>query len=315
MRINHEWLSVNASRSYPVATETSKTDTTDTFTIPDDFILGIYLPISTGLNVEPGRFFIRSIGVFSAGFRITLGYDDGSADSLTVATAIIPRATHQEYDDYTLVGQDDFEESTGRIVIGSLTTILKSPPGEYTFTLDAARLEADAIQPMIQYVSGLVLVNGNDRTGRLYGDIELTAGNNIRFTVSDADTPHPSIRIDAISGEGLNEDCACDEAEGQPVLTINGIAPDTSGNFTLLGGTCVQITTITNGLKLIDTCSKPCCDCPELEALTDELQFFGSEARTTQNFINRLTSSVDNMLNVILGSTIRDESCIECTTE
>jgi hypothetical protein len=312
MLLNNEWGNANEARSYPLAADATKLDITGGFAVPDDFIIGVYLPINAGLNVQPGKFFIRSLGVFSAGFRITVAYDDGTDSPPTVATAVIPRATHQEFDTYSLSGQGDFADSVGQIVIGRLGTILKSPPGEYFFTLAGSRLEADAIQPMIQYVSGLVLVNGNNRSKRLVGDIELVAGNNMRFTVSDADTAQPKIRVDAIAGEGLNESCVCDEVSGIPIKTINGIAPAANGNFTLLGGTCVEISAITNGLKLVDICSAPCCDCPELAALTDELKFFGSEARTTQNFINRLTSEVDNMLNVILGSTLEDQGCIVC---
>lgn len=313
--INQQWLSSNGQRSYPIASSASKTDLTGAFEIPDDFILGIYLPIHAGLNVQPGKFYISSLAIFSAGFRITISYDDDTDSPPVVATAVVPRATHVENNTYNLIGQDDFIDTAGQIVIGRLSTVLTRPPGEYAFDLEGTQLEADAVQPMIQFVSGMVLVNGNNRSSRLTGDIELVAGTNIQLTVTDAATANPKVRIDAIAGEGLNEDCVCDEITTEPIRTINGVPPTANGNFTFLGGTCVNITAIDNGLKFIDECSQPCCDCPELTALTEELEFFGSEARTTQNFINRLTSNVDNMTNVILGSVLGDSSCLDCSTE
>jgi hypothetical protein len=160
-----------------------------------------------------------------------------------------------------------------------------------------------------------VFINGTQRTSRFTGDIELIAGSNIRFTVLDGNTRSPRIRIDAIEGEGLTDSCECDETVGPPIRTINSIPPTLDGNFTFLGSECVDISSLANGLKFVDRCSKPCCDCPELTALVQEQQFFGNEARTTQGFVNRLASAVDNMSNIILGSTLNDESCLSCETE
>src|SRR5690606_33194577 len=99
-----------------------------------------------GLNVQPTKFFIRNISIFSAGFRIVVAYDDGSDSPPVVATAVIPRATHREYDSYAMPGQGDFEDTRGRITIGSLASISALGPGGYTFTLAGTRLETDAIQ-------------------------------------------------------------------------------------------------------------------------------------------------------------------------
>ena len=49
---NLEWLNHNSQRSYPLAEDATKTDITGTFTLPDDFILGLYFPIHAGLDVD-----------------------------------------------------------------------------------------------------------------------------------------------------------------------------------------------------------------------------------------------------------------------
>lgn len=311
--INIEFLNSNALRAYPLSETASRVDLTGTFTIPDDFILWLRLPINAGLNVQPGKFFIRTIAVFGAGVLITVAYDDGTEDPPTVATATIPKSTHTEYAQYRMPGVGDYEDAEGRIVIGSPRALKALPPGEYTFSPENGKLEADAILPMIQYVSGLVLVNGADRSDVLRGLVELQAGDNIRLTVTDADTGTPRIRIDAISGENLSETCVCDENEGPPIRTIDGIGPDpVTGNFQLEGGNCVTFSPLPNGLKLTNECSPPCCDCPELASLTQELELLGSEARTVQGQVGRVETVVQNLANVILGSTLNDQGCFTC---
>jgi hypothetical protein len=313
--LNREWLDSNAARSYPLTAESTKQDVAGAFTIPADFILGIYLPVHAGLDIEPAKFFIRSINISGPGYRITIAYYPGVGDPITVAEAVIPKATHTEYRGYQLIGQGDFADSQGQIVIGRLENLAHLPAGQYLFDFGATQLETDAIQPLLQYVSSLVVLNGSDRSERLYGDIELEAGNNVRITVTDGDTSHPKIRIDAIQGEGLNQDCVCDETQATPIRTINGIAPDASGNFTLQAGTCISIDALTAGLRLTNTCSQPCCGCPELDSLIGELNQLGSEARTTSAFVARLQPEVQQMSSVVLGSRLSDTGCITCEAD
>lgn len=309
---NIQFLNANAQRAYPLTQAATKLDTSGTFEIPNDFILGVYLPVHAGLNVQPHKFYISSIAIFSAGVRITISYDDGGSGTI-VATAAVPRSTHTEYAEYTLVGQGDFEDTHGRIVIGSLNAIAALPAGAYEFNWDGAQLEVDGIWPMIQYVSGLVFVNNGQRSARLVGDVEIVAGSRLRFTTADVDTPNPKVRWDVIDGENLNQDCECTDVLGTPIRTINGEPPTPAGDFTLASGDCIELMPTTHGLTLKNTCAKPCCDCPELRNLTDELKFFGSEARTVDGFVRRLQSLADTTTNVILGSTLNDESCIECS--
>lgn len=313
---NIEWLNENSQRSYPFTEAATKTDTTGEFTIPDDFILGIYFPVHAGMDVLPDKFFVRKIAIFGTGFAISLAYDDGSGDYPIVATAQIARATHAEYDSYVLPGKNDFDDSVGKIAIGSLTTIDSLPPGQYLFAPADGEVEPDALWPMIQYVSAVVLRNGAEVSERLQGDLELIAGNNIALTPIIVPGQRPQVRIDAIDGEGFNEECICDdETQGPCIRTINGIPPTIDGDYTVLGSTCLDVEPITNGIKLVDVCSEPCCGCEELEALTRELELLGPAQTTVRGFVNRLQSEVTAFHQTILGSLLADEGCQSCTIE
>jgi hypothetical protein len=90
------------------------------------------------------------------------------------------------------------------------------------------------------------------------------------------------------------------------------VTPLPDGNFRLGGDDCVQITPITGGLSISNSCSQPCCGCQELDRLNGQLDRFGDALTTLQNFSSRLGAEVTNMGLVVLGSRIGDVGCTSC---
>ncbi len=156
-------------------------------------------------------------------------------------------------------------------------------------------------------MSSITLVNGHDTSPPITGDILFTAGANVRLVLGGNNT----IRFDAIDGAGLTESCDCsgETPLPPPLRTINGIPGDAHGNFTFRGNDCLTISGIDNGLALADVCSAPCCGCPELDALTRELAFFGNEAAALRGFVNRLSGSFGQFDTVVLTSKLNDLPC------
>lgn len=308
---NIEWLNANSQRAYPLTEAATKLDTTGSFKIPDDLILALYFPVHAGVAVEPEKFYVKNVTVFATGVNVTIGYDDGS-EFPTVASAAVPLAGHTEYRSYALPGAGEFDDSVGKVVFGQPSAIKGLPPGSYDFAPAAGRLDVDCIRPVIRGVTSVVLVNNGERSEKLTGVIELNAGSNIRLSVAAAGAVN-TVRIDAIKGEGLTRDCVCDDAtDGPCIKTINGIPPDDNGNFIIQGDDCLIPQGITNGVKLVDQCSKPCCGCQELEAVTRDLERFGSAATSLENYLNRLEGSVNRMNLTVLGSRLNDRGCREC---
>ncbi len=308
-----EWANHNANRNYPLTSRASAVDTTGLITLPRSFLLSAYLPVNAGLDVQPDKFFLRSLLIDPSGYNLGIAYDDESDDPPLVASVNIAHNTHTENRSYTLVGSADFEDSVGHVTIGRLEEIDALPPGRYLFDAAAGELEPDCIRPLIRGISSITLVNGTDRSEKLFGDIELVAGNNMRLTPLVVDGQDPQIIISAISGEGLNEDCVCEEQElGPCIRTINGIPPLPDGNFRFVGNDCLQITPLTHGLAFADTCSKPCCGCAELDKINKQLDRFGDGLTTWQNWASRLSAEVSQMSMVVLGSRLGDTNCLEC---
>lgn len=308
---NLDWLVHNGQRKYPLTLDSTCRDDSDSFEIPTDFILGLDLPTHTGLDVSSARFFIKHIGAYAGGYSIIVGYQPAAGDAINVASALIPRPTHTRYTTYALGGIGDFSDTVGKVTIGNLDNIDQQPPGFWTFSLANARLEPDAIRPMLRGVAALVVVNGDQRSAPLYGDIELVAGANILLVPIVESGKDPVIRISAISGEGTIEDCACegDAAQIDPIKTVNGVPPTPTGDFNLIGSDCVQIVPITNGLRLVNTCSKPCCGCDELERITEDLERLKAQATTVQAFVDRLLEATSVMDTIVLASRIGDRGC------
>lgn len=310
---NVQWLNQNSQRSYPLTDWATKRDESDSISIPNSFIVALYFPVHAGQDVEPQRFYIQTLGVFPTGFNIGIGYNDGSSSPPLVASVNVAKSTHTENRSYALAGSGDYDDSVGKIVIGRLDEANDLPPGQYDFEYDGGALESDAIRPMIRGITSLTVVRGLERTERLYGDIELVAGNNMRITASQVGSEAPQITFSAIEGEGLNEECVCEEElEGPCIRTINGIPPLPDGNFRLIGDDCLLVEAIANGVQILDDCSEPCCGCEDLQAIVDQIDRFADGVVTVQNFANTLGSEVTQFHQVVLGSRLSDQGCIEC---
>lgn len=305
---NLQWLNHNSQRSYPLTDWATKVDTRGAIKLPDSFLVALYLPISATNDVNAGRFFLKNLLISPTGFNILIGYQPASGDPVDVAGANIARASFAPNRSYALGGIDQFNDTIGHLVIGSLDEIDKLPPGFYTFNLAGGALEPDAIRPAIRGISRLRVQNNAEISDYIYGDVTLVAGTNIRLSVAYT-AEDTKVIFDAISGSNMNADCVCPSpTSGECIRCINGVCSD-NGSFTIISNECVDITPGSNSLTFTDTCAKPCCGCAELEELNLQLDLFANGVTTLQNFVSRLGAEVAQMSLVVLGSKLNDSGC------
>jgi len=313
---NLEFLNHNAQRSYPLTDDSRKIDTTDSFTLPDDFLVGMDIPVSTAMDMESGRFFIRQVGLFASGVQLIVAYDSQSSASVVdVATALISVAGFTRNKTVPLNGIEPYDDIIGKVVIGRLDTILTQPSGLFEFTLNDTRLEPQVVRPMIRGITSLSVSNSVGAiSDRYYGDIELVAGSNIQLSVIPGSS-YSQIIISAISGEGTINTCVCegDAVDTPCIKTINNVAPTTDGNFNFIGNDCIEFVPLANGVKVIDKCCSPCCGCPELEAITKDLERFANQRSLLELFVNQLATEVATFDTTVLGSRLGDRRCLTCS--
>lgn len=309
---NLEFLNHNRQRSYPLTADSTKTDVTGSFRIPDDFLVGMDIPMSSSMDMTTGRFFIRQLGLFASGVQLTLSYDNGG-QIMDIGTALIPEATQQNAV-VALGGIDPFDDVNGKVVIGKLSTIFEQPTGLFNFTLDDTRVEPQAVRPMLRSITSLQIADAAGATSsRLYGDIELVAGSNVQLsTVVTAE--ETQIIISAISGEGTIENCVCEGAAAgsEPIRTINGVSPTPDGNINILGDNCLTFAAVENGIQADDACCAPCCGCEELEQITRDLEQFNIQRASLETFVNNLVSENTEFSVNILGARLGDRKCLTC---
>lgn len=284
------WYNQNSQRAYPLADQATKKDTTSSFTLPDDLIVDLILPVSYAANQSPASFHLMEVGVFGSGVTIKIGYNNVEVCKVSISS------THVENSSYFMYGTGDFSDSIAKITIGSLDATMEYG-GVFQFDLEGGVLVPTCIRPDVRGVSSLKFQNGTDLSDPYYGDIELLAGSNIKLSDESG-----KIRIDAISGENLNTDCGCAEDADRPlpdpIRTINGVvAPTVDGNIYVQSDRCITITNETNGLKLADVCSDPCCTSEELEKLLEDQRQLNKDIRlnyiTLKELENRLLRMSD----------------------
>jgi hypothetical protein len=311
---NLEFLNHNAQRSYPLTADATKRDTTGSFQIPDDFLVGLDIALSPAMDMETGRFLIRQVGLFASGVQLIFSYDNG-VEVIDVATALVPFSAAPERN-FTvgIGGLGNFDDITGKLVVGKVSTIQDQPTGLYEFNIAGSRIEPQAIRPMIKGISSLRVVPAIGEGGdRLYGDIELVAGNNIQLSTV-ATASETQIIISAIDGEGTVESCVCEGAATNIpcIKTINGIGPTIDGNFNFIGDDCLNFSGIENGLQVTDACCAPCCGCDELESITRDLERFNAQRATLETFVDNLLAENITFSTTVLGARLGDRKCLTC---
>ena len=294
-----QWLNSNSLRKYPIIDDATCQDVTGSFTIPNDFIVDLLIPISLAGTLDPDGFYISDLAIFGQGVVITISYWNDGASPATMSSGknvvgtVSVSATHVENSSYFIHGSGEFTDSVGRITIGKLDTIL-SYGGAYSFALAAARLVSTTIRPDVKGISSIRLVNGSDISDPIYGDIELVAGTNVLLEVSG-----DQITINAIDGLNLTTSCGCadtsDVSDIPCIKTINGVAPSTNGNITITSTECVSVTSTIGGLYINDQCSTPCCTSAEINKLLEDQTQLNVDIRTQSVTLQQLDGKLSEL--------------------
>jgi hypothetical protein len=288
-----EWLNENASRAYPIKEDAIRSPVSDTGNILSDVQIPNFILVDMVLTL-PGptalRVYLSQLAY--VGDLLTFVFRDEN-DEQIVSLTVTP-STHPKNQSYSFAGVGSYEDCRGAIVVGDLSDLRRDlAEGLYNFTLVTAEIEPRVIRPDLRGIRSLQIENSGEESALIYGHVRLLAGNNVQLSYMEDDN---SIRIDGVDGTGFNEDCECEDALGQSnlVRSINGIPIE---DVIIQGdGECVEVTTSGNVITIRDKCSEPCCDCPELEFLTESLKIVDSTLSRLDTYSQELETRINTFV-------------------
>jgi len=287
--MNAEWLNENSLRAYPIKEDALRMPVDDNGVILTDILLPNFILVdmilttaeSTGLQVYLAQ-------LAYVGDLLTFVFKD--ADDNQIVSITVTPSTHTKNQSYNFAGVGSYEDARGAIVVGDLTHLVSAlAEGLYTFTLETAELEPRVVRPDLRGVRSLQTVNQGIESGLIFGHVRLIAGFNVRLSYDESEN---AIRIDGIEGAGLNEACDCEDVLGQTnvLRTVNGIPIE---DLVIQGdGQCVDVVTSGNVITISDKCSEPCCDCPELEFITESLKILESTIARLEGYSQELETRI-----------------------
>lgn len=285
---NMEWLNGNAERAFPFKEDVSLRDVNSIIKVPNRLIVDMVFVVPAGADY---RYYMKSLMYGGSHINIVLSDESGN----TVSSVTVDLSTHTRNKAYTMSGEGSFTGAVGRIALGDLSNLSADlPVGVYQFSLDDAEFELRTVRPDLRAVYSMTAVTADGTvTDAIQGAVRLISGANIRLTYVPAAGGDPAgIRIDATGNDDYDEDCECDsKVTPLPCIrSINGVGGDvTSGRVDLVSMTpCLTIGVENGSIVLTDTCSQPCCGCPELEFITDRLKLLEDSINKIEAFQSEL---------------------------
>jgi hypothetical protein len=295
---NLSWNQFNESRRFPLLYGCSAISDDGHFIIPDDLITGLYLSYGTSAVFEqPGLFYIGNIVYFRSGFSLSVFYRDINNTETRVAETTVDLTANPRPSTAVLLGVNN-SFLHGFIVLGQLSGLEKQPAGEWAFTPEAATIDPFCIRFVAKELSALYIRNENRTVGPFYGEVILSAGDRIRLDGKTADNLFNCLER-PVSDTGTEVVITAIPEEIQnttAIRTINGIAPDASGNITFVGRSCLEIKPEgEHTLIFDDKCSEPCCTCTELVPIEEKTKELQQSTQDLGSRLEALTVQVDFM--------------------
>lgn len=311
-----EWLASRLAMAYPLSDDASMVSN-DGRLVPTSFLadMSLNVPPSSDENYAY-NFFVSSISFTGSYVNMEISYMPSSGDPFVCGLVYnIPSDVNTTTDiaDRTFLisaaadlpaAYSYLSSLYGTVVIGTCQDIVQGVM--FTMTLDAGRILNTCIH------SGLACVSSIKANGiSLTGDIIIQAGDGIEFETSVNEAGNTVLLIkkaDTGTEQGYDSVDAVVEAVkakfGSPVMTLNGIIPDSEGNITLNGLDCSSVEAAGAGtLVLSNPCSTPCCGSTSTTELSQGLA-------TLELSLDMLTSHYESLANNINAIASRLSSVI-----
>lgn len=288
------WLNENSLREYPFhegcglrPNDSAGALVENGWSIPNCLLVDLSIAVSG--SMAGALLYLGQLSVVDG--SVTLVFCDAAGER--VMSLYATKEGHSTYGSYGVSGTGSFADARGVACLGDLEAFFdQTPDGLYSFSPEETRIEPTCIRPSAVGVRSLRAVDASGYTSlRLFGDVSLVAGENVRF---DYDPEENALIVSADPNAGYSESCDC--GDGQPfVRSINGIAVE---DVTIVGDDCVSVTADGGIVRIGDECSKPCCGCAETTFINQTI----NDLQTSVNALAGNVSSLGDRLSTFVTS-------------
>lgn len=303
----NEFANRSADSKYPLHPAATGVDTTGAFTIPNDFLVGLYLSVPADSGFSPESFHVRQIIYTRARCSVVIGAVSGTTTLAVgqfdvIETQAAAQLLTYGYAFSTFTAADAYAEFTGRLMVGGLDSLKLQPQGVYQFTPITAGISVDCVRPKLRHISAFEVVNNSGQVFRLTGIVRLTGGTNANVRIA-VEGGQRVVVFDAVDGSQLNDQMNCQQITSTTIKTVNGLPGNSDGEINLIGSRCLEIAPQQQGLQLTNGCSEPCASCEEAQALKSLVDPFVTQVPTLTSLINRIDIMVSQLQSNIAMST------------
>ena len=320
-----EWYTENASRRYPLATLVPEEGFTPTGldddgqVLPNSLLIGLQMTVPRSmLAARPAgsesiydsladeyRIYLSSVVITLDRVEITFTTKSGKnvaqaiwspsvelqglpVHGVPIAPIPVPEDENIGVDrisGFVFLGPDSMWQQSAGVYTYTNSNIVNSMVHEACIGVDAG-----------DHVTGLV-VNGE----RLTGDITIKAGESVQLNV-DTSTNTITVGFNVSQAEGIQNQqqlvTAVSSSYGEPVVSINNVKPDSSGNFTLSSPDgSLSMTELDNGLAIQSTVGEECCDKDALTGLLENVQTLNEKVGREDAFLQAVEQVVNALQN------------------
>jgi len=269
VKANKEWLDSNNDRVYPFREGVSLSN--GEVALPKDFIIDA---VFSGTD-EALRYRLNYIEV-GVGF-IQCGLGDNNGNFLGVIN-VSPSAVKHTVQFFQ---PEEDRPVRGRVVFGSgISTVAAFEAKRHFFGFSSTEFEPSVLVPTPGFIGVTTLSKEGDTQGNhiFSGDVVLQEGDGVSIQ------PIPLINGFRIGASRVfNAECPGDLADlsrcSNCIKYINGLPPDSAGNFNILGTNFINVTNIPANNQIdisfigdVDCCCTACDEVLQLQGLIAQLQ-------------------------------------------
>lgn len=319
MQYDLQWISRHAAQSYPL-TDQAYAQSVYGKQLPMSFLLDVQIKVPKAYSSTlVNSFYIKSVVDSLDTYTVIIGthISDGIDFTCLKAYGInkgIDMSTPMQQRYYILVAdlqtvpqqyKDMIRRLTGTVYIG-VTKNQNIPSIQLEY-------KQGQLSPIcVQTIAGLQALLLGDRV--IQGIVRLRAGSGILInttqqqdqTIIDISVDPDTVYTGAQSVQQAIEEIKA--ALGQPILAINGVAPDSKGKINIAGLDCVRFDSSKNTANVItvsNTCSKPCCGTVYQDAIKNQIQLIKQQQDILRDYFVQQSNNINYIqasLATVIGS-------------